>query len=100
MAELERVRAALEQFVGFRVSTIAQAAWGDRRRSGGLPTRLAEPFEAVVAVPLVLGSTVLGVTDNIDKHRRIAKLTMPLFLFVAAAGAGLTVFLHFLCAAS
>jgi len=54
----------------------------------------------VVAVPLVLGSTVLGVTDNIDKHRRIAKLTMPLFLFVAAAGAGLTVFLHFLCAAS
>lgn len=30
----------------------------------------------------------------------IAKLTMPLFPFVAAAGAGLTVFLHFLCAAS
>lgn len=42
----------------------------------------------------------LGVTDNIDKHRRIAELTVPLFLFVAAAVAGLTAFLHVLFAAS
>jgi uncharacterized membrane protein YozB (DUF420 family) len=51
-------------------------------------------------VPLVLGSTVPGVRDDIDKHRRTANLTRPLFLFVAAAGAGLTAFLHVLHAAS
>ena len=66
MTELDRVRAGLERIVGSRVSTIARAAWEERLRSGGRPTRLAEPFEAVVA----------------------------------AAGAGLTAFLHVLYAAS
>lgn len=45
MTELDRVRAGLERTIGSRVSTIARAAWEERLRSGGRPTRLAEPLE-------------------------------------------------------
>ncbi|GBG06733.1 membrane protein [Paenibacillus agaridevorans] len=41
---------------------------------------------AVVVVPLALMSAVRGMTNQVEKHRRIAKWTMPIWLYVSFTG--------------
>jgi len=41
---------------------------------------------AIVVVPLALFSVVRGLTGNIEKHRKIARWTMPIWLYVSLTG--------------
>ncbi|MDQ6420337.1 DUF420 domain-containing protein [Paenibacillus sp. LHD-117] len=41
---------------------------------------------AVVVVPLALLSAVRGMTNQVEKHRRIARWTMPIWLYVSFTG--------------
>lgn len=41
---------------------------------------------AVVVVPLALLSAVRGMTNQVEKHRKIAKWTMPIWLYVSLTG--------------
>ncbi|OBR66362.1 hypothetical protein A7K91_24385 [Paenibacillus oryzae] len=41
---------------------------------------------AVVVVPLALLSVVRGMTGQIEKHRKISKWTMPIWLYVSLTG--------------
>jgi putative membrane protein len=41
---------------------------------------------AVVVVPLALLSVVRGLTGQIEKHRKISKWTMPIWLYVSLTG--------------
>ena len=41
---------------------------------------------AAAIVPLVLISYVRAISDRIDKHRKIAKITLPLWLYVTITG--------------
>jgi len=41
---------------------------------------------AIVVVPLALFSAVYGLTNKIEKHRKIAKWTMPIWLYVSLTG--------------
>ena len=41
---------------------------------------------AVVIVPLVLRTVLLAATQRIDRHRRLARVTAPLWLYVSITG--------------
>jgi putative membrane protein len=41
---------------------------------------------AIAIVPLVLISYVRAISDKIDKHRKIARITLPLWLYVTITG--------------
>ena len=41
---------------------------------------------AVVQVPLILGTIWHGVKDNRAKHRKWAKITAPIWLYVSVTG--------------
>lgn len=41
---------------------------------------------AVVVVPLALLSAIRGITNQVEKHRKIAKWTMPIWLYVSLTG--------------
>ena len=41
---------------------------------------------AIVIVPLVLISFTRGLSEQFDKHRKIAKITFPLWLYVSVTG--------------
>lgn len=41
---------------------------------------------SVVVIPFVLITYVRAITNNIEKHRKIAKITFPLWLYVAVSG--------------
>ncbi|MGY0393493.1 DUF420 domain-containing protein [Bizionia sp. KMM 8389] len=41
---------------------------------------------SVVVIPFVLITYVRGITNNIERHRKIARITFPLWLFVAVSG--------------
>ena len=41
---------------------------------------------AVGVLPLILRSVYLGLTTQIDKHRRIVKFTFPVWLYVSITG--------------
>ncbi len=41
---------------------------------------------AVVIVPLVLRTLWLGLGDKFDRHRRLARRTLPLWLYVSVTG--------------
>ncbi|MDN3664499.1 DUF420 domain-containing protein [Algibacter miyuki] len=41
---------------------------------------------SIVVIPFVLITYVRGITNNIEKHRKIAKITFPLWLYVAVSG--------------
>ncbi len=43
-------------------------------------------FLAIVIVPLVLITYVRALSKQFDKHRRIAKITLPLWLYVSVSG--------------
>lgn len=41
---------------------------------------------SIVVIPFVLITYVRAITDNIEKHKKIAKITFPLWLYVAITG--------------
>ncbi len=41
---------------------------------------------SIVIIPFVLITYVRGITNNIEKHKKIAKITFPLWLYVAITG--------------
>ena len=41
---------------------------------------------SIVVIPFVLITFVRGITNDIDKHKKIAKYTFPLWLYVAISG--------------
>lgn len=47
---------------------------------------LTHIFLSIVVIPFVLITYVRGITGNYAKHRKIAKITFPLWLYVAVTG--------------
>ena len=41
---------------------------------------------AIIVIPFVLITYVRAITNNIEKHKKIAKITFPLWLYVATTG--------------
>ncbi|MBU2950521.1 DUF420 domain-containing protein [Tamlana agarivorans] len=41
---------------------------------------------SIVVIPFVLITFVRGITNNIEKHKKIARITFPLWLYVAITG--------------
>ncbi len=41
---------------------------------------------SIAVIPFVLITYVRGITNNIEKHKKIAKITFPLWLYVAVTG--------------
>ncbi|MEP1488147.1 MAG: DUF420 domain-containing protein [Algibacter sp.] len=41
---------------------------------------------SIVVIPFVLITFVRGITNSIEKHKKIAKITFPLWLYVAVTG--------------
>ncbi|HKJ06145.1 MAG TPA: DUF420 domain-containing protein [Flavobacteriaceae bacterium] len=41
---------------------------------------------SIVVIPFVLVTFVRGITNNIEKHKKIARITFPLWLYVAVSG--------------
>ncbi|MBD0833468.1 DUF420 domain-containing protein [Aestuariibaculum sediminum] len=41
---------------------------------------------SIVVIPFVLITYVRGITNNIERHKKIAKITFPLWLYVAITG--------------
>ena len=47
---------------------------------------LSHTILAVVVAPMAIFATWQGIRDNIAKHKSIAKITMPLWLYVSVTG--------------
>ena len=41
---------------------------------------------SIVVIPFVLITYVRAITNNIEKHKKIARITFPLWLYVAITG--------------
>ncbi len=41
---------------------------------------------SIIVIPFVLITFIRGITNDIEKHKKIAKITFPLWLFVAISG--------------
>src|SRR5690606_3729561 len=41
---------------------------------------------SIIIIPFVLITYVRGISGNFEKHRKIAKITFPLWLYVAVTG--------------
>lgn len=41
---------------------------------------------SIIVIPFVLITYVRAITDNIERHKKIAKITFPLWLYVAISG--------------
>ncbi|MNH44402.1 hypothetical protein D3C79_1065580 [compost metagenome] len=41
---------------------------------------------AIVIVPLALTSVTLGLQNKVEKHRKVSKWTMPIWLYVSLTG--------------
>ncbi|MGE0145187.1 MAG: DUF420 domain-containing protein [Planctomycetota bacterium] len=51
---------------------------------------------AIVMVPLIITTIVLGLRDRREKHRRFARITAPIWLFVSVTGVLYYVVLYWL----
>lgn len=84
----------------FAVSTVFLVSYvtyhavvGETAFSGPAPLRaayllllIAHVLASVVALPLVLGTIAAALADRRDLHRRLARVTAPLWLFVSVTG--------------
>lgn len=59
---------------------------------GPVPTRvyavilLTHTLLAIVAAPMAIVSAWLGITNRIDRHRRLARWALPIWLYVSVTG--------------
>ena len=49
---------------------------------------------SVIALPLVLTTLLLGLSGRFNKHRRLARITFPIWLYVSVTGVIVFVFLN------
>ncbi|AXA37305.1 protein of unknown function DUF420 [Candidatus Sumerlaea chitinivorans] len=40
----------------------------------------------MAVVPLVLGTVVLAIRQRFDRHKRLARITLPIWLYVSVTG--------------
>jgi protein SCO1/2/putative membrane protein len=57
---------------------------------------LSHTFLAVAVAPLAIITTVLGLRDRLERHRRLARITLPLWLYVSVTGVVVYVMLYHL----
>jgi putative membrane protein len=48
---------------------------------------------SIISLPAVLSSLFLGLTSRIETHRKIAKVTFPIWLYVSVTGVAIVAFL-------
>ncbi len=108
--EIERHRrwmlAAAVTSAAFLISYLAyHARVGSVRFAGVGPVRAvyfailgSHTLLAIVVLPLVLRTLYLGLKRSDDKHRRIAKWTFPVWLYVSVTGVVVYVMLYHLYA--
>ena len=85
---------AVSLSVAFLVSyAVRSVLWGDVRYAG--PEALRIPYwlllashvlGAIAVVPLVLVTLVRGLGGRFERHRRLARWTLPLWLYVSITG--------------
>ncbi|HET9551994.1 MAG TPA: DUF420 domain-containing protein [Anaeromyxobacteraceae bacterium] len=86
--------AAVAVSTAFLVSYLARVALsGTHRFPGGGLLRLAylailasHTLLAAVAAPMVLRTLFLGLRERFDAHRRLARFTFPIWLYVSVTG--------------
>lgn len=94
--------AALASSTAFLTSyVIYHAQTGEHRFPGHGPIRavyfailITHVVLAAVIVPLVLVTTVRGLRSDFARHRRIARWTLPLWLYVSVTGVVIYVMLY------
>ncbi len=57
---------------------------------------VSHTFLAIVQVPLIVLTIRAGLTDRIDRHRKLARVTAPIWLYVSITGVVVYVFLYHL----
>ena len=69
-------------------ATMEQPVYGGEGtiRTVYLTILLTHVLLSAIIVPLVLFTYVRGLTNVLDKHRKLAKITFPLWLYVCATG--------------
>ena len=80
--------------VAFLVMYVAYHMTSDSTKFGGEGTikyvyyfiLLTHILLSIVVIPFVLITYVRAITNNIEKHKKIAKITFPLWLYVAVTG--------------
>jgi uncharacterized membrane protein YozB (DUF420 family) len=99
------LRAAATSTLFLASYLIYHAQVGSVRFRGGGPIRqiyfailLTHTILAIVVVPLVLRTLYLGLRRRDDPHRRIARWTLPIWLYVSVTGVVVYVMLYHLYA--
>lgn len=85
---------AISLSVLFLVLYVAYHMTSDSTKFGGEGTikyvyyfiLLTHILLSIVVIPFVLITYVRGITNNIERHKKIAKITFPLWLYVAVTG--------------
>ena len=80
--------------VAFLISYILRYYWtGTHRYSGDGALRIfyfavlwSHMILAMILVPMVLRSLQLAMTDQFERHKRIARVTFPVWMYVSATG--------------
>lgn len=62
-------------------------------RSVYLTVLLSHTFLAAIAAPLAVATAWLGLTDRLKWHRRVARVTLPIWLYVSVSGVAVYLFL-------
>lgn len=76
----------------FLIMYIAYHMTSDSTKYGGdlgyiyYPILISHIVLSIIIIPLVLITFVRALTERFDKHKRIAKITFPIWLYVAVTG--------------
>jgi putative membrane protein len=88
------VKVAIALSISFLLMYIAYHMTSDSTKFGGegairyiyLFILITHIILSIVVIPFVLITFVRGITNNIERHKKIAKITFPLWLYVAVTG--------------
>lgn len=88
------MKTAIGLSVLFLIMYVAYHMTSDSTKFGGEGTikyvyyfvLLTHILLSIIVIPFVLITFVRGITNNIEKHKKIAKITFPLWLYVAISG--------------
>jgi putative membrane protein len=88
------MKTAIGLSILFLVMYVAYHMTSDSTKFGGEGTikyvyyfvLLTHILLSIIVIPFVLITFVRAITNNIEKHKKIAKITFPLWLYVAVSG--------------
>ena len=88
------MKTAIGLSVLFLIMYVAYHMTSDSTKFGGEGTikyvyyfvLLTHILLSIIVIPFVLITFVRAITNNIEKHKKIAKITFPLWLYVAVSG--------------